>query len=130
MTDQTPHGQYDKEYSEESFWRKVRRNAFAAGRQVIEKALTLFYCLRDPDTPGWAKAVIIGALGYFILPMDAIPDLIPGAGYADDLGAITVALGTVAVHIKPEHTEKAKGKVSDWFDKDDGPKALPPAESP
>ena len=48
-----------------------------AGKEVIEKALILYYCLQDDDTPAWAKTTIIGALGYFISPIDAIPDLVP-----------------------------------------------------
>ena len=107
--------EYGKAYSEESFWAKVGKYAIAAGKQVIEKVLTLYYCLLDRDTPPWAKAVIVGALGYFIVPMDAIPDLIPGVGYADDLGAVGLALGMVAVHIKPEHQEQAKQKLKQWF---------------
>ena len=128
MSDPRPQGQYDSEYSEESFWKKVRKNAWSAGKQVVEKALTLYYCMMDRDTPAWAKAVIVGALGYFILPTDAIPDMIPGAGYADDLGAITVAIGAVAVHIKAEHLQKAKDKVTRWFGDDNHPKALPSNE--
>ena len=65
-------------YERHSFWRKIQRFAFVAGRSVIGKAVALFFCLRDPDTPVWAKAVILGALGYFVLPVDAIPDFLPG----------------------------------------------------
>jgi uncharacterized membrane protein YkvA (DUF1232 family) len=74
-------------------------------------ALTLFYCLQDPDTPKWAKATIAGALGYFILPMDLIPDFLPGAGFTDDWGALFAAIGTVAAYIKNEHRLKA---ASQW----------------
>lgn len=102
-------------YSDESFWNKLKEFALIAGRVVVEKALTLYYCHRDADTPAWAKTVIVGALAYFILPADAIPDIIPGAGYTDDLGALAAALTTLAAHVKPEHTKKARETLRRWF---------------
>ena len=101
--------------NDDTFWQKVRDHALRAGREVIEKALVLYYCLQDSRTPAWARATIVGALGYWILPMDAIPDLIPGAGYADDLGALAAAAATVSAHIKPEHKEKAQDQVDHLF---------------
>ena len=62
----------------------------------------------DADTPVWAKGIIIGALGYFISPVDAIPDIVPVVGYTDDLGALAIALAAIAAHIKDEHVAKAK----------------------
>ena len=109
-----------KEYSPESFGSKVRNSAVAAGREVIEKALVLYHCLRDPRTPSRAKAIIIGALGYFVLPLDIIPDIIPGAGYTDDLGGLVLALATVAAYIRSEHREKAGEQVSRLF----GPRVI------
>lgn len=106
---------YEDAFSDESFWEKVRRYAKRAGHRVLEPALVLYFCLQDPDTPAWAKAVIVGALGYFILPTDAIPDATPVVGFSDDLGALTAAVGIVGVHIKPEHQSKAKDKLRQWF---------------
>jgi len=106
---------FSKEYKESSFWGKIKTYAIDAGKDVIEKALTLYYCLLDGDTPVWAKTVIVGALGYFIVPIDAIPDLTPIVGYSDDLGALVSALAIVATHIKPEHKTKAQEKLKDWF---------------
>lgn len=111
---------YSAEYSDKSFWEKVKGFAVSAGKQVIEKALVLYYCLQDPDTPAWARAVIIGALGYFIVPLDAVPDPTPIIGFVDDLGALAAALAIVAVHIKPEHWEKARNKVKEWFGEGEG----------
>lgn len=108
---------YAKTYSESSLWKKLRRYAAVAGRELVEKVLTLFETLKDRDTPAWARAVIVGALGYFISPLDAIPDVIPGAGYADDLGAVAAALATVALYIKKEHIAAAKRRMQQWFDK-------------
>ena len=73
---------YGFEYTEESFWTKVGAFARTAGIEVVEKALILFFCLQDRDTPATAKALIASALGYFILPTDLIPDITPVAGYA------------------------------------------------
>lgn len=84
---------YGKEYHEESFWRKIRKHAIAAGKSIIRMALVLHYCLQDSDTPPWAKAVILGALGYFILPLDGIPDFTPVVGFSDDFGALRVRRG-------------------------------------
>lgn len=102
------------EYSEGSFWAKIKSYALSAGSEVVETALKLFYALEDKDTPAWARTIIIGALVYFIAPMDAVPDLLPG-GYVDDLGALVGAAWTVAAHIKPEHVEKAKKTLTRWF---------------
>jgi uncharacterized membrane protein YkvA (DUF1232 family) len=106
---------YGEHFTDESFWDKVRRYALRAGRRVLEPALVLYYCFKDEDTPAWAKTVIVGALGYFVVPMDAIPDATPVVGFSDDLGALTVALGVVAVHIRREHQEKAKEKLRQWL---------------
>lgn len=113
--EQTEHGQY---YSEHSFWSKIKDYAQKAGKEVIEKALWLYYGAQDPNTPSWAKTVMIGALGYFILPLDAIPDLAPMIGYTDDLGVLAAAIATVAMHISDDTKTKARLKLSQWFDGD------------
>ena len=81
----------------------------------LSNALSLYYTAQAPDTPAWAKTVITGALGYFILPADAIPDLIPAVGYGDDLGALAAALAAVAAHVTPEIKARAKEKAAEWF---------------
>ncbi|MFP4527308.1 MAG: YkvA family protein [Candidatus Kapaibacterium sp.] len=105
----------DNEFSEKSFWNKLTRFARNAGRELIERALALYFTLKDEDTPKWAKTVIVGALGYFILPTDAIPDLTPLVGFSDDLGAIVSAFAIVAAHVKQEHINKAQEKLQLWF---------------
>jgi len=99
--------------------------AVKASRQTLLSALVLFYCLKDRDTPAWARGVIIGALGYLILPTDLVPDMIPGAGFGDDWGAIVVALGTVAAYIKDEHKAKAGAQMDRLFKSSE---ARPPAD--
>ena len=106
---------YSKHFSDDSFWDKLRNFAKQAGREVVEKALILYYVGIDPNTPGWAKTAIGAALGYFIFPLDAIADILPFVGFADDLGALAMALAAVASCIKQEHIEKAKVKAVEWF---------------
>lgn len=107
---------FAKDYSDENFWAKVKKYAKVAGKKVLKPALTLYYTLHDKDTPKWAKAIIIGALGYLICPVDAIPDIIPGVGYADDLAVLLAASATVAISIKPEHKKQSVEKLKQWFD--------------
>ena len=107
---------YTRAYSEKSFWKKAKRFATVAGREVMSKALLLYYCYSDPKTPKWVKGIILGALGYFISPFDAIPDAIPVAGFADDLGALAATVALIATHLRKEHSDAAKQKLADWFD--------------
>ena len=107
---------YERHYSSTSFWRKVRAVARFAGRDVTERALLLYYAVQNPELPSWARKVVYGALGYFILPTDAIPDLIPGVGFADDLGALAAAAALVVIHITPEVKARAAAKLAEWFD--------------
>jgi len=115
MVEQNGGSEFGEKYSEESFWQKVTKYAKIAGKEVCEKALSLYYALGDKDTPLWAKSIIVGALAYFIMPFDAIPDAIPVAGYTDDLGVLAAAFAAVAVHIKSKHTEAAREKIKQWF---------------
>lgn len=107
--------EYEKHYSEESFWGKLKDYAAAIGRKGAEIALTLYYCMCDPDTPARSKAIIAGSLGYFVFPLDAIPDLLPGVGFSDDLGALALAIGIVAAHIKEQHRIEAQAALARWF---------------
>ncbi|MES2264837.1 MAG: YkvA family protein [Pseudomonadota bacterium] len=103
------------EYSESNFWGKLKNFALQAGREVVEKALWLYYAAQRPETPLWAKTIIYGALAYFISPVDAIPDITPIVGYADDLGALAAAIATVSTYINDEVKELAKKKLQHWF---------------
>ena len=109
---------YSADYSKKSFWDKVGNFAGKAGKKVVEKALILYFCLEDKDTPTEAKGIIIAALGYFIVPVDLVPDFILVFGYTDDLGALVVAFKTVVAHIKDEHKSKAKEQLEKWFGSD------------
>ena len=102
-------------YTGPSLWVTLKKVAVSAGRKTLLSALILFYCLRDRDTPAWAKSVIVGALGYLILPVDLIPDVIPVVGYADDWGVIVAALASVTAYIKDEHKAKAHAQMERFF---------------
>lgn len=104
------------DFDDDSFWAKVRNFALAAGKEVIEKALWLYYAAQAKGTPVWAKTTIYAALAYFVFPLDAVPDMVPVAGYTDDLGALAAATATVAMYITSEVKAQAQQKLSDWFD--------------
>jgi uncharacterized membrane protein YkvA (DUF1232 family) len=108
----------DGHYSDKSFWEKLKKFALKAGHSVVYTALLLYFTLQKPDLPVKARATIIGALGYFIFPLDLIPDVAVGLGYTDDLGALGVALLQVAMYIDDDVKEKAKQKLHDWFGED------------
>jgi uncharacterized membrane protein YkvA (DUF1232 family) len=118
MSDTPPtNTDYSKDYSEESFWDKIKTSFDKIGRPLLEKVLTLYYVLIDSSTPAWAKALIIPALGYFIFPLDVIPDIIPVFGYGDDLGVIVGVLAAVTTCVTEKHNKQAQTKLADWFGK-------------
>ena len=106
--------EYPKDYSDDAVWGKIKTYAKKAGKGVLEPALKMYFALKDSDTPLWAKSTIVGALGYFISPIDAIPDLIPVLGYTDDVGGLAAALAAVSAYIKEEHKEKAQQMLQKW----------------
>ena len=106
---------FQENFSENAFWRKLKQMGRKAGTKVIYYALVLFYTLKDPATPTRYKAVIAGALGYFILPMDMLPDFLPFAGMADDWAALVAAVAYVATAITPDTKAKARLKLQQWF---------------
>jgi|TARA_R110000822_G_scaffold159476_20_gene299427 uncharacterized membrane protein YkvA (DUF1232 family) len=102
-------------YSGTDFWIKLKHSAKAAGYELVEKSLWLYYAARNHNTPPWAKAVVYSALAYFILPTDAIPDFIPISGYTDDMAAIATAVTTIANYIDDDVKAKASQKLKHWF---------------
>ncbi len=87
-------------------WRKVKNEI--AKIPFVEDALTAHYCAFDRQTPFYVKAALIGAVVYFLVPDDLIPDSIPVLGVADDAAVMAAALKIFASHIKPEHREAAR----------------------
>jgi len=104
-----------KHYSEEKFWTKLKRYGKKAGAAVIYTVLLLYFTLQNPEVPAKTKATIIGALGYFILPLDLIPDIAAGFGFTDDLGVLGIALLQAAMYINEDIKAKAKAKLAEWF---------------
>jgi len=91
------------------FWIKLRQVA----RRIpfTEDLLAAYYCAFDRETPHHVRASLIGALAYFVLPFDAIPDMMFALGYADDMAVLAGVLRLVATHIKPEHREAARAAL-------------------
>jgi uncharacterized membrane protein YkvA (DUF1232 family) len=109
------HSKYEKHFSEDGFWSKLKKYAKDAGMKVVYSGLLLYYALESPKTPLKAKVQIYGALGYLILPVDLVPDILPVVGYVDDLGALGLAIGAAAISIDNEVKKKAKDKMVDFF---------------
>ena len=109
---------YAEKYSESGFFDKVRNTIKSAGLKLIYEALLLFYVTENPNCPLKVKAAIFAALGYFISPLDVIPDFTPLVGYSDDAGAIALALCLAQLYIDDEVKRKARNKIADIFGKD------------
>lgn len=102
-------------FDESGFWGTLTACAKRAGQKVVLSALKAFYVLRSSETPLWAKSVVAGALVYFVSPVDAVPDVLPVAGYSDDLAVLLGALKSVADHVTPPVTRQAEETLRRWF---------------
>lgn len=111
---------YEKQYSEPGLWEKIRGNLKTAGAETLYKAMQLYYATQNPDCPPQVKATIYGALGYFLAPLDFVPDLLPGLGYTDDLAAISFALVVANLYVNDEVRAQARAKLESIF----GPEAV------
>lgn len=93
------------EFVERDFWMKLRR---LAGRLPFAgDLLTAYYTATDPLTPVRVRAILLGALAYFVVPADLIPDIVIGLGYTDDAAVLAAALKTLVGHIQPKHRTRA-----------------------
>ena len=106
---------YAKDYSDDSFWEKVKGVLKSAGLPLIYKAFQLYYVMKKPDCPMHIKAAIVMTLGYFISPIDAIPDFIPFVGFSDDLGAIIIALVLAQMYVDEEVKRQAREAIDNLF---------------
>ena len=106
---------YEGHYDEAKFGGKLSRVARKAGSKLVYAALLLYYVLKSPQISRSDKTKIYGALGYFILPLDILPDFIPVAGFADDLSAVIWAVHIVWKNITPEVKAQAAAKTREWF---------------
>jgi len=98
-------------YTDEGFWNKITKMPGDAGCAVLRADYTLFVLLRESSTPVWAKASIMGALGYFIFPLDVIPDILPCIGYADDLAVIALLLGQLYAFINQDIKDQVESML-------------------
>ena len=105
-------------YTEKGFWSKVKHLPRRAGKKVLYYALTLHYTLQSPAVSSKDKALIYGALAYFILPTDLVSDFLPMIGFTDDLAALVLAATRVMRNITPEIKEKALKKLNKWWSDD------------
>ena len=113
-----------EEIPNERFWTKLRKYAKRAGAKVVYASLLMFYAFKKKETPKWAKTAILGALAYFLSPIDFIPDLTPLFGFTDDLSVLLTGLITIGTYIDADIKSKAKAKMEQWFDEDSTLKAI------
>ena len=100
----------ERAYVRRGFWAKARR--VAASLPFVEDLLTAYYCAFDRNTPRHVQAALIGALAYFVLPFDIIPDMLPVLGYTDDAAVLAAAIKLVSTHIRPEHRAAAQAALA------------------
>ena len=106
---------YEQHYNDSSFLDKVTKYGKLIGINALYKAVQLWFVMQKPDVPAATKAVIMGALGYLIAPLDFLPDLMPVLGYTDDFVAITFALIKVQGYIDEEVERKSKNLLAKIF---------------
>ena len=96
----------DEQVVKIGFWRKVRSTLGKV--PFTEDAVAAYYCATDRNTPAYVKAVLMGAIAYFVIPADVIPDFIVGLGFTDDAAVLMAALSAIRGHLKPEHRSCAR----------------------
>lgn len=107
--------EYKKEYNEKSFFDKLKKVLKVVGVKGVYMLLLLYNTLQRKDIPPKEKSIIIGALGYFILPLDALPDITPIVGYSDDIFALGMVILKVMPYIDDEMKEKSREQIIKWF---------------
>ena len=106
---------YEKYYNEGAFWHKIKNIAKTAGIKLIYISLLLYYTLCSSGVSKMDRTIIIGALGYFIFPLDIIPDYIPFIGYTDDLSILLYAYRRIRANLNDDIRAKAKMKLSSFI---------------
>lgn len=119
FADEFKSARYRKYYSDASFWDKLKLYSKVAGMKVVYPALLLHYLMKSDEVPLRAKLILSAALGYFILPIDFIPDFAPLLGFTDDLGVLALILRQMAVYVTPEIKRQAREHVRKWFGETD-----------
>jgi uncharacterized membrane protein YkvA (DUF1232 family) len=106
---------YKTYYSESKLLLKLCRQCKAAGFKVMYALLLLYYALKDDHLPAKEKWLVAGALGYFILPFDSVPDPLPLLGFTDDLLALVFALRSISAYVTPQIRERSLSRLKDFF---------------
>lgn len=110
---------YSDKFSSKGFVEKISRIAKRAGSKLVYVALVLFYTLQSKEVSLKDKAIIVGALGYLISPLDVIPDAIPIVGLSEDLTVLMYVINKIWVDVPDDVKTKARTKLSEWFDEDE-----------
>jgi uncharacterized membrane protein YkvA (DUF1232 family) len=110
MTDQTAQMGSESERVRRAFWPKLRK--VASSLPFAEDLLAAYYCAFDRDTPRHVQMTLIGAIGYFVLPVDAMPDVLPLLGFTDDATVLAGAVRLVVAHITPAHRDAARSTIA------------------
>ncbi|MGH1483018.1 MAG: YkvA family protein [Geminicoccales bacterium] len=95
---------------EQRFWRKLKR--FLTRVPFAEDLVAAYYCATDSETPAYVRAVLLGAVAYFILPVDLVPDMLAGLGFTDDASVLAAAIAAVGRHLQPKHRLLAKKRLA------------------
>lgn len=119
FSDENKSEEYRKHYSDTSFGSKLKRYAKSAGMKVVYAALLLQYLMKSGEVSLKTKLIVTAALGYFILPIDFIPDFAPVLGFADDLGVMLIILRQIGNNITPDIKLKAREHLQKWFSETD-----------
>lgn len=109
---------YSNKFTNGEFLEKIAKIAKRAGAKLVYIALVLYYTLQSDKVSIKDKAIIVGALGYLVSPLDVIPDAIPIIGLGDDLAVLLYVIGKIG-DVSEEIKEKAKSKLTKWFDEDE-----------
>lgn len=104
---------YKAAFTAANFQKKMKALGGRGTYELLEKAFQLYYLAKSPNVPLWAKGLVVGALGYFIVTPDAVPDITPVLGFADDLSVMLSALAAVAAHLSPEIKERVERRLED-----------------
>lgn len=105
----------NKSFSEPGLWQKINKVSRRVGMKVIYPVVLLYYLFKSNDVPLKAKSLIVGAITYFILPFDGLPDFLPFLGYTDDLSLLLATVSHLYKYISSEILEQTRTKISEWF---------------
>lgn len=102
-------------FSEIKLWQKINRVFRHIGMKVVYPVVLLYYLLKSNDVPLKAKSIIAGALAYFIMPFDGLPDVIPFLGYTDDLALLAATVSNMIKYVSPEILDLTRSKIGEWY---------------